>query len=195
MRKLKTKIQWKPLLRICTWCLVITGFVVTVSFTEHQQQDMLCSEVLVTIRNPGELAFIEKSDVLQLVHDKTGTPEGKSMKSINISLLENIINNNPFVASAEVFSTIDGKLNIEVTPRKPVARVINNFSESFYIDEQGVFMPLSDKYSASVPVINGFIPDKEAVHKIRTMRTTNCTDTAFHPLNIEKAYLLAGFIV
>ena len=92
--------------------------------------------------------------------------KGKTLSSINITLLEKIINKNPFVADAEVFSTIDGKINIEVKQRRPVVRIVNFKDESFYIDDQGVFMPLSEKYTARVPVANGYIFDRESERKV-----------------------------
>lgn len=192
-KKLKN-MNWKRIFRFTMWSAVVAGFVITVGFTEKKQAEMLCSEVNISIKSSHNHSFVEKSDVLQTIHDKFGTLEGKALHTINISLLENIINNNPFVSRTEVFSTIDGKLNIEVIPRNPIVRIINYFNESFYIDDQGVFMPLSEKYSASVPVANGFIYDKETQHAVRTSAGKQITDTAFHPLTIEKVYMLADYI-
>ncbi len=193
-KKLREKIDLKKVFRITGWCLVIAGFVITVGFTESKQKGMLCTEVDISIRDLNNQAFVEKSDVLQMIHDKFGVLEGKSLNTINISLLENIINNNPFVSHAEVFSTIDGKLNIEVIPRNPIIRIVNYFNESFYIDDQGVFMPLSEKYSASVPVVNGFILDMESVHKVRVFDKKEEADTSVHPMMVEKVFMLADYL-
>ncbi len=194
LKKLKQKTDWKRVFRFTAWALVITGFLVTVGFTENSQENMLCSEVSITIKGMADQAFVEKSDVLQTIHDKFGMLEGKSFNTINISLLENIIDNNPFVSHAEVFSTIDGKLNIEVVPRVPIVRIIDFSNSSFYIDEEGVCMPLSDKYSASVPVASGFIPGMDGLNKVRVIGEKEIGDTAFHATKIEKVYLLAGYI-
>ncbi len=187
-------INWKEVTRVSMWTVVIVGFLITVGFTEKRQSEMLCTEVNIAINDSHDHAFVEKGDVMQTIQDKFGTLEGKPLHSINISLLENIINNNPFVSHAEVFSTIDGKLNIEVVPRNPIVRIINHFDENFYVDDEGVFMPLSDKYSASVPVANGFIYEKEAGGKVRAMKENAVNDTSFHPLAIEKVYMLADYI-
>jgi len=194
LKKPKQKTDWKRVFRFAAWSLVIAGFLVTVGFTESKQRNMPCSEVNVTIKGLSEQTFVEKSDVMQTVQDKFGQLTGKPLNTINISLLENIIDNNPFVASAEVFSTIDGKLNIEVVPRVPIVRIIDNNNQSFYIDDRGVCMPLSDKYSASVPVVSGFIQSMEGVHKVRMMGEKEISDTSFHPTMIEKVYSLAGYI-
>jgi cell division protein FtsQ len=192
-KKLK-KIEWKKVLRFTLWSFVIVGFLATVGFTEKQQSEMRCRDVNVVLKNSPSHALIEASDVMQTIHDKFGELEGKPLHSINISLLENIINNNPFVLQAEVFSTIDGKLNIEVIPRNPIVRIVNYFNESFYIDDQGVFLPLSEKYASSVPVANGFIYNRETERKVRPMAGQEINDTSFHALAIEKVYLLADYI-
>ena len=132
-KKLKN-LNWSRIFRFALWITVVSGFIITVGFTEKKQSFMLCSEVNVTIKDTHDHAFVEKSDVLQTIQNKFGLLTGKTLQSINISLLENIINNNPFVAHAEVFSTIDGKLNIEVIPRNPIVRIMNYFNESFYVD-------------------------------------------------------------
>jgi cell division protein FtsQ len=192
-KKLK-EINWKKVLRLAAWSLVIACFFMTVGFTESRQHEMLCKEVNIRILNPAHLGFVEESDILQTIHDKFGVLEGKPLYAINISLLENIINNNPFVARAEVFSAVDGKLDVEVVPRNPVVRIMNSFNESFYIDKEGVFMPLSEKYSASVPLVNGFISDKEVMHNIRVQEDRELNDTSFHARTLEKAFMLADYI-
>ncbi len=194
LKKLKLKIQWKKIFRLTVLGLVIIGFIITVGFTEKRQKEMLCMEMNITIENLYDHDFIDKEDVAQLIRDKFGILHGKPLNTINISLLENIINNNPFVSRAEVFSTIDGRLNIEVIPRNPVVRIMNSSNESFYIDEEGVFMPLSEKYSASVPVVSGFIPDLEVIHQVRKFEEKEFSDTSFHPLMIEKIYMLADYL-
>ena len=193
-KKVKLNIQWKKIMRLVFISLVAIGFIITVGFTEKKQHDMLCSEVDVTVNNLSGHEFIGKEEVLQLIIEKFGILNGKPLTSINISLLENIIQNNPFVSRAEVFSTIDGKLNIEVIPRNPIVRIINSNNENFYIDDEGMFMPLSEKYSAPVPVANGFIPDPETLHKVRKIEEKDIADTSFHPLTIEKVYLLADYL-
>ncbi len=187
-------LQWKKIGRGTLWLIVIVAFAVTVGFTEKWQTEMPCKEMTITIQDMHDCALLEEEDMQQLIHDKFGSPVGKPMHAINISLLENIVNNNPFVSHAEVFSTIDGKLHIEVVPRNPVVRVINSFNESFYIDEEGVFMPLSEKYSAPVPVANGYLYDKEAEHRLRIMAERESNDTSFHALQIEKVFLVASYI-
>jgi cell division protein FtsQ len=128
---------------------------------------MPCSGINIVIKENDKVAFVDSKDLLQSIHDKFGMLKGKPMRSINISLLEKIINTNPFIYNAEVFSTIDGKLNIEVKQRIPVLRVVNFRNESFYIDKEGIFFPMSDKFTARVPVASGYIFHRESEGKVK----------------------------
>jgi cell division protein FtsQ len=193
LKKLKD-VNWKKVFRLAGWSLVVVIFFITVGFTEKKQREMICKEIEIHIHDVNNPGFVETNDVLQMIHDKVGMLEGKQLHAINISLLENILNNNPFVSRAEVFSSIDGKLHVEVVPRNPIVRIMNSSNESFYIDQEGVFMPLSEKYSASVPVVNGFISDQETLHQIRVRENKEVIDTSFHPRTIEKVFMLAEYM-
>ena len=105
--------------------LVLIAFAVTVGFTESKQANLLCSDVRIVVEDSTGFAFVETSDIQNILHDKFGELKGQPVSSINIALLEKIINNNPFISRAEVFSTVDGKLNIEVKQRLPVVRIMN----------------------------------------------------------------------
>jgi cell division protein FtsQ len=157
------KIFWK----IGKIALIVTAFAVTLGFAAHRQAVRPCTGLVINVHDSTGTGFIDRNDILQIIQNKFGTLEGIPVASINISLLEKIINNNPFVREAEVFSTVDGKVNIEVKQRIPVLRVINSENESFYVDCDGVFMPPSEKFTARVPVANGYIFDRLIENRVR----------------------------
>jgi len=191
-KKWKIKINWRKIFQITLWNLLGAAFLVSMGFTEQRRNEIKCNEVVININYDMGHNFVDKADIEQIISNKFGNVTEKNLNGINISLLESLIDNNPFVLNAEVFSTIDGKLIVEVKQRNPVVRIINAFNESFYIDEQGVFMPLSDKYSAQVPVANGNILNKEAEQKIREEKER--ADSSYHANAIEKVFTMADFI-
>ncbi|MBK7852493.1 MAG: hypothetical protein IPJ66_15540 [Bacteroidetes bacterium] len=190
---MKMNINWKKAGKVSTWVLVLIAFAVTVGFTESKQANLLCTDVRIVVEDSTGFAFVETSDIQNILHDKFGELKGQPVSSINIALLEKIINNNPFISRAEVFSTVDGKLNIEVKQRLPVVRIMNFNNESFYIDDKGVFMPRSEKYTARVPVANGYIFDKEVERSVRVI-DEDPVDTSVHLSRIEKVFRVADYI-
>ena len=59
----------------------------------------------------------------------------------------------PMVRDAQVFVTIDGVVGAKVEQRKPIARIWA--ATSFYLDQDGLPMPLSPLYAARVPLVTG----------------------------------------
>jgi cell division protein FtsQ len=165
--------------------LVVIAFIASLGFASHKQAVMPCSGVLINVQDSLGTGFVDDKDISQIIENKFGALEGKPLASINISLLEKIINTNPFISYAEVFSTVDGKINIDVKQRTPVLRIINNKNESFYVDNDGVFMPLSEKFTARVPVANGYIFDRQIENKVRFFSST---DSAITKTKIEQLF-------
>ena len=57
------------------------------------------------------------------------------------------------VRNAEVFVTVEGELGARIEQRKPIARIAG--TPHYYLDEDGLKMPLSSVYAARVPLITG----------------------------------------
>ena len=57
---------------------------------------------------------------------------------------------------------LNGDMNIDVTQRTPLVRVMNLDGESYYIDDKSKLMPLNDKYTARVIVATGYIMEPYA---------------------------------
>jgi cell division protein FtsQ len=60
------------------------------------------------------------------------------------------------IQKADVFISVDGVLKAVVEQKTPVGRVFDE-TGSFYIDYEGNKMPLSDNYTARVPLLSGEI--------------------------------------
>ncbi|WP_321251651.1 cell division protein FtsQ/DivIB [Psychroserpens sp.] len=70
------------------------------------------------------------------------------------------------IKQAQVSMTVEGLITAEIEQKKPIARVSTN--ASYYIDEEGSFMPLSTNYTARVPLVTGSIDrnDLANVYKV-----------------------------
>lgn len=192
--KIDFKMNYGKILRQLMWGVLVFAFLLSVGFTESKRKELLCTGLSIRIVDTTGNSFVEVGEVERMLLDKFGTPVGKPMSNINMALLEKIVKNNAFVATAEVFSTADGMLSIEVEQRNPVMRVINYNGESFYIDDLGVFMPLSEKYSANVAVANGIITSTFADKKIRVFSQEELADTSIHLSMLERLFVLNSYV-
>ena len=72
---------------------------------------------------------------------------------IDLNELEVALNSNSMIKKAEVFMSVEGELYTEIEQKRPIARVSSN--ASYYIDDDGSYMPLSSNYTARVPLVTG----------------------------------------
>jgi cell division protein FtsQ len=194
--KLTLKPKTRTILLMVTWVLTGATVFTLLGFVSKKQQELHCKNVEITIDEKVNHEFIDQQDILSLINSK-GIVTGKTLATINIALLEKIILTNPYVESAEVYSTIDGTVHADITQRNPIVRIINMHDEQFYIDQQGEFMPVSDHYTPPVIVANGYIFNTYAEMKIQEHHTETDSvvmDSLQMPRMIDQVYKLASFI-
>jgi cell division protein FtsQ len=61
------------------------------------------------------------------------------------------------ILDAELFGDLKGNLIVNVELRRPIARIVQNDAPDAYIAEDGVVMPVSEKYTSRVVLISGAV--------------------------------------
>jgi cell division protein FtsQ len=133
------------------------------SFSSAKNFNKTIGKVVVEFEE-GSNDFLTQEMVNKLLIQNQQRVKNQRKSVIDLQGLEYSILSNPYIESATVFFTIDGVLNTIVKQRTPIAR-INTFNSSYYIDKQGVEIPLSDNYSARVLLVTGNI-NKENLKEI-----------------------------
>lgn len=163
-------------------------------FVEHERKALPCNTIEIKIDESNELFFIDKQDVMEIIKLNGDSVIGQAMGEIDVHKLEKIINRNPSIENAHVYKTINGKVIVEIKQRTPLFRVFSMSGESYYIDKLGYFMPLSDKYTARVPVASGYIFEKYASNADVTIYDVMANDSLASKTIIDDVFLLAEFI-
>ena len=145
------KINWH-IIRL----ILILGFVIflySFSIKRNNSRKLTKSEVVFVGAND---LFVKQETVNNMLIDYNETALSIKKENLDLLKLEKTIDKQPMIEKSEVFVTIDGVLRAVVKQKTPIARLCNE-NESYYIDYQGKFMPLSDCFTARVPVISGEI--------------------------------------
>lgn len=175
-----------------TWALLSATLLLTLSFSRNKQAKKACSEIHIEIDHNSGNFFIVEDDINAMVYHEMDTVIGRPIADIKTERLEHKISNHPSIASSEVYKTIDGHLIIEVKQRKPIVRLYNMQGESFYLDNKGNPMPISEQYTSRVIIANGFIFDS-FVDAQRTKQSPN-NDSLKHSHLIEDIFTFAEYI-
>jgi cell division protein FtsQ len=147
-------VSWTNIRLVLMFSLVMFLF----SFTSKRNNDRNLTKSEVFFVDQDNL-FIKQTMVNKLLIENKADASSIQKEKLDLNKLENSINQNPMIEKSEVFVSIDGVLKVMVKQKTPVARVFDN-DHSFYIDYQGNKMPLSDSFTARVPLVSGTINDK-----------------------------------
>ena len=164
---------WRILLLSFTWLISLGGLVVLMSFIAIKKSEVVCKDVKIYI--PGSQYFIDKKEVENILQLSSYTLVGRKIENINLHQLENRLKANPFVEFAKVYADMDGVIMIEIAQRQPILRIMNQFDQDYYIDKNGLKIPLSSNFTARVVAANGFIEEPFG-NKVDTLRTQLAKD-------------------
>jgi len=125
-----------------------------------------CKGIEINIHGVSNNFFVDKQDILHAITTlEKRNPVGKAVGSFNLKQLELQLEKDVWIKSAELFFDNNEILQVTVQEREPIARVFTSAGTTFYIDEELAMLPLSEKFSARLPVFTNFPSDKKVLAK------------------------------
>lgn len=161
-------INWRAIFIGFAWVCSLSGVIVLMSFIEIKKVESTCEKIEVVL--PGNQFFIERAEIDEILKSKNGLLIGRRLSGIDIQYLENKLKANPFIEYAKVYIDMNGVIHADVKQRVPVLRILNLSGQDFYVDQNGLKIPLSDHFTARVLAANGLILE-DFSGKVDTLRT------------------------
>jgi cell division protein FtsQ len=132
--------------------VLVVGFLF--AFSKYRNDYRKVTEPNIQFLGENTL-FITEETVSKLLIQNQDHVAGQSKDIIDLNELETALKSNPMIKKAEVFMSVNGELSVEIKQKQPIARVHTN--ASYYIDDEGSYMPLSSNFAARVPLVTGNI--------------------------------------
>jgi cell division protein FtsQ len=163
-------------MKIFTWTnirlvLMIIAVIALFSFTSHRNSMRKIRKTEVVFVGENTL-FLKPEMVNKLLIEKNSDLKTIHKVDLDLKKLEASINKQEMIQKADVFVSVDGVLKAVVKQKTPVGRVFDE-TGSFYIDYEGNKMPLSENFTARVPLLSGEIKavKKEKLSEVLRMIT------------------------
>lgn len=169
------KINWNDVRLV----LILGAVIFLYSFSSKRNENRRLKEADIEFAEAEN--FITHEKVNNLLIQNFGSIKSIQKDKLDLNSVEKSLDKNPMIDKAEVYATIDGKLKAIISQRKPVARIFLG-EESYYIDYRGDRMPLSETYTARVPLVTGVIDSIEQGKLKKLLNYIN--DDAFLKKNI-----------
>lgn len=157
----KKRYSIKKIALALVWLVVGTAVSVLLVAAIRKNDAAPCKSVNVNIYGiEAEEKFVDEKDVLNTIKAICERePAGKSQGSFNLRKIEAELQKSDWIKSAQLFFDNANVLQVKIYEREPVARVFTVTGSSYYIDTALKILPLSDKFSARLPVFTGFPTD------------------------------------
>ncbi len=147
-RKLFTSIVWLLVAITCVSLLVAAM---------NRKESKVCNGVEIEITGVSNNFFIDKNDVYAIIKNNGGdTADKKALEDISLKNIEVQLEKDIWIKNAELYFDNNNILKVTVEEREPVARIFSKDGSTFYIDSSCKILPLSEKFSARVPVFTNF---------------------------------------
>jgi cell division protein FtsQ len=165
--------------------LLLVLVVFLYAFSSEKNSLRKVSDPIIKFKGDNNL-FLTHENVSKLLIVNNESVKNKSKETLDLNVLESALNSNQMIKSAQVYVSVNGLLTVDVEQKKPIARVRTN--ASYYIDDQGSYMPLSSNYTARVPLVTGIVDKNNLSNVFKIAQKVN--EDAFlkkHVIEIRQA--------
>lgn len=136
------------------------------AFASHRFEKRKIKDVSISFTDSKAL-FISEKNVNKLLILKTDSIASITVENLDLNTGELRIIDNAMVRGAEVSVSLDGRVNVLVEQRSPIARLM--LPTQVYLDRDNAVMPLSQEYTAFVPLVYGYKESlKESLFELLT---------------------------
>ncbi len=152
-------------LNIAGLFILIIFMVVSLSFSMREMKNIRCSSIVVDINSNDQ--FVTPDEIETELKQQVKSLNGCLLDTLNTEALEEKLTKHPWIKRAEVFKGMDkgegnlfnGRLHVFVDQREPVMKIVNG-TNVFYIDNNGMKIPLSQSATKHVLVVSGNYSDE-----------------------------------
>ena len=149
----------KKILKYIILPILLGGIGFLYGFSNERNSQQIITKSVVKF-HANEPYFLTEQIVNKLLIQNNARVKKQAKSVIDLYMLEEQVLENPYVEKVSLFITVDGNLNTVIQQREPIARILDGNS-SYYVDSQAVKVPISENYSARVPVITGISNENE----------------------------------
>ncbi len=163
---MKKKYTIKNILLTTLWVALGGATIFLLVAAVKTKEAKRCKGIEINIHGVSNNFFVDKKDILNsIIAIEETNPVGKTIGSFNLKKMEQELEKDVWIKSAELFFDNNETLQVTVQEREPVARVFTSTGTTFYIDDELAMLPISEKFSARLPVFTNFPSDKKVLTK------------------------------
>jgi cell division protein FtsQ len=150
-------IHIRRIFSIILWSCTGAGVLVLLIAAIRYRNNNTCKGLLIGVSGPPTAAFIGKKDIASLLSPAGAIKiQDRPIQSFDLRHMEAILEKNIWIRKARLFFDNNSILHVDVVERMPATRIFTNDGNSFYLDSEGVQLPVIPQLPARLPVFTGY---------------------------------------
>ncbi len=149
--------------------LILSGILVymfiALGFTASRDSKTICRELRINLFDTINSGFYKKADIEKILMNDGNRILGYPLNKINTREMEKILMKRPYIRKAEIYSSVNGVMQVDITQRKPLVRIITHSQNSYYLDEDGYILPSRGDFTPHVLIANGYFTEDTDLRK------------------------------
>ncbi len=177
--------------KIALWSIFVIGLISTGVLINTKLSEQIVPKPEIVIHADGEDIFITNEELLDSLYFRKLFHDELKRENLNIGAIEAYISGISQVKSVEVYHALNGQWKIDVSIRKPIARIFNLYGESFYLDSEGNTFNKTSRHVARTLVFTGEITDRK--NSVSTTKIIN-NDSLISIRKLDDIYRISDYV-
>ena len=157
--------HWQTILVRVLWSIAGAALIVLFVVAWKAKEEKKCTSIQIELVGENTAAlFMDEKEILQIIHEQ-GVKEGQAIGELNLNTLEKYLETIRWIKQVELFLDNAQVLQVKIEQRIPIARIFTASGNSFYIDKEGLQLPLKQLTVLRLPVFTNFPSDQEKLSK------------------------------
>ncbi len=165
---MKITFDWKKVMLVTANVLMAAYllFAITAFNAPHDERTgQICSQVVIDIKEDSLEGFLTPDEITNILKQNNLYPLAKKMSDVNARHIEEALQKNPFVKTAQCHKAQQGRLCIRLEQRLPLFRVKAQSGEDYFVDSEGQVMPKTN-YMRDLVLVTGDLTQNFAINTI-----------------------------
>jgi len=157
--------HWQTILVRVLWSIAGAALIVLFVVAWRAKEEKKCTSIQIELVGENTAAlFMDEKEILQIINTQ-GVKVGLPIGAVNLNTLEKYLQTIRWVKNVELFLDNTQSLQVKIEQRIPIARIFTASGNSFYIDKEGLQLPLKQLTVLRLPVFTNFPSDQEKLSK------------------------------
>lgn len=187
-------IKWKkPLIILLDVALAAYLVMAITAFNKPDESADVCNELKIKFDDSIVEGFLCEEDIINILKRNGVYPLAQLMNSIDIRVIEEAVEANPYIDNAECYKTQGGSVVVTLSQKMPVIRIMADNGDNYYVDDRGTIIA-TNKYTTNLIVATGNISKKFAQNQLREFANYLIQDEFWHNQVVQLNVLGDGSI-